>query len=202
VPHAEGKHFASAVKLAALRGLSSGFSLQPSPPRCRAAPHRAVSLLRPPEAGGRCGGAGAASPQAVLRRRFWKGTGSASSGCQEAHCRPPLPRWLPMSSHLLIVLISLPAMFFLIPAKFIMWLGVPHPLFCTSYLTLCISLYLSNVPPCSPRAWPGLHPTQKLSAGLSVTALIKPKLLCALTKKTSWKTRVRKSPTLPLSSSK
>ena len=69
-------------------------------------------------------------------------------------------------------------------------------------------LPLTCPPPCPPfvptagRAWPGLRPAQKLRAGASVMVSIKTKLLCALTKKIYWKTKVRKSPALPLSSSK
>lgn len=33
---------------------------------------------------------------------------------------------------------------------FTAWTGVPCPLFSTSYLTLCMSFHMSNVPPCPP----------------------------------------------------
>lgn len=88
---------------------------------------------------------------------------------------------------------------------FTAWTGVPCPLFSTSYLTLCISFHMTNVPPAlppCPHCWQGLHPAQKLSTGASVTVSIKTNLLCALTRKADWKNKVRKSPTLPLSRSK
>lgn len=70
----------------------------------------------------------------------------------------------------------------------------PRPLFPTSYFTLCIYFYLWNVPPCPP--WPDvawLHSAQVLLSQLQS----KQNCLGPWTKKTSWKTKVRKSPTCP-----
>lgn len=154
-------------------------------------PSSSAEQRRPAETGRQRGGAVActALPEALLRRRFWKGTGSASSRWWRAHHRPPRPRWPPPVSSPANCADALPPPHFS-SYQFYRVDGHPSPPLLYLILSPMHFFYLSNVPPCPPlvpaagRAWPGLCPAQKLSADASVTVSIKTKLLCALTKKT------------------